>query len=265
MMRPNRRLALLGLLSLAACGGAPRGPAQPPAAPGAVFAPNFADADPVDFAGRAPARYPVHGIDAARFQTSIDWATARRNGVNFAFIKATEGGDLLDIEFKNHWRGAARAGVERGAYHFYYFCTKPEDQARWFIRNVPRGNMLPPVLDMEWNPFSPTCATVRPPGPEVRRQMRVWLRMVEEHYGQKPVIYTTPDFYRTNDLGRMNGWEMWLRSTARQVTEVFPGERWTFWQYSATGLIEGIAGEVDLNAFNGSRADWQAWVAARKR
>ena len=95
--------------------------------------------------------------------------------------------------------------------------------------------------------------------------MRIWLRMVEEHYGQKPIIYTTPKFYRENDLARMNGWEMWLRSTAKQVTEVYPGERWTFWQYSATGLIEGIEGEVDLNAYNGTRADWQQWVSVRKR
>ncbi|MBD3664071.1 glycoside hydrolase [Sulfitobacter sp. TSTF-M16] len=259
-----RRFALLALLALAACGAAPRASA-PPAEPGVIFAPRFSDADPVDFSGRAPGNFPVHGIDAARFQKSIDWNTARRNGVNFAFIKATEGGDLLDLEFKNHWRGAARAGVERGAYHFYYFCTSPEVQARWFIRNVPRGNMLPPVLDMEWNPFSPTCATVRPPAAEVRRQMRTWLRIVTDHYGQKPIIYTTPKFYRENDLRRMTGWEFWLRSTAKQVSDVYPGERWTFWQYTATGIVPGILGEVDLNVFAGNRAEWQRWVAARKR
>ncbi len=263
-MMPLRRFFLLFLLALAACGGAPRGSIAPVEA-GALFAANFADNDPVDFKGRAPARYPVHGIDAARFQTSIDWDTARRNGVNFAFIKATEGGDLLDVEFKNHWRGAGRAGVARGAYHFYYFCTTPEVQAKWFIRNVPKGNMLPPVLDMEWNPFSPTCATVRPPAREVQDQMRRWLRLVEAHYGQRPIIYTTPRFYKENNLSRFRGYEFWLRSTAKTPAEAYPGERWTFWQYSSTGIIEGIEGEVDLNVFSGSRADWNAWVAARAR
>ncbi|MGL4281600.1 MAG: glycoside hydrolase family 25 protein, partial [Albidovulum sp.] len=77
----------------------------------------FDDHDPVAWAGSGPRRYPVHGIDVARFQTSIDWDTARRNGVSFAFIKATEGGDLVDPMFKNHWRAARRAGVPRGAYH----------------------------------------------------------------------------------------------------------------------------------------------------
>lgn len=260
----KRRLVLMALLVLAACGAAPRASA-PPAAPGALFATNFGDTDPVDFKRPAPSSYPVHGIDAARFQTNINWNTARRNGVNFAFIKATEGGDLLDVEFKNHWRGARCAGVARGAYHFYYFCTSPEVQAQWFIRNVPRGRMLPPVLDMEWNPFSPTCATVRPPAREVQDQMRRWLRVVEDHYGQRPIIYTTPKFYEENNLSGFNGYEFWLRTTAKTPAEAYPGQSWTFWQYSATGIIEGIAGEVDLNAFSGSRADWNAWLAARAR
>ena len=262
-MTLTRRLAFLALLALAAC-GAPRA-SVPPAEIGALFAPNFEDSHPVFFPGRRPARYPVHGIDVARFQSSVDWYTARRNGVNFAFIKATEGGDLLDAEFKNHWRGAGQAGVARGAYHFYYFCTTPEVQAAWFIRNVPRGNMLPPVLDMEWNPFSPTCATVRPPGQDVRDQMRRWLNIVTAHYGQKPIIYTTPRFYRENELGKFDDYEFWLRSTAKRPSETFPGERWTFWQYSSTGIIPGIVGKVDLNAFTGSRAEWSQWVAARAR
>ena len=125
--------------------------------------------------------------------------------------------------------------------------------------------MLPPVLDMEWNPFSPTCATVRPPAREVQDQMRRWLRLVEAHYGQRPIIYTTPRFYKENNLSRFDGYEFWLRTTAKTPAEAYPGERWTFWQYSSTGIIDGIKGEVDLNVFSGSRADWNAWVAARAR
>ena len=76
------RFAVLALLALAACGG---GSSGPPAEPGVLFAPNFADNDPVKFAGRAPSRYSVQGIDAARFQKSINWNTARRNGVILRF------------------------------------------------------------------------------------------------------------------------------------------------------------------------------------
>ncbi|MCX7567352.1 GH25 family lysozyme [Sulfitobacter sp. F26169L] len=254
-------LALMLTALIAACGSGGGGKAIPLGEP---VAPNFQDADPVEFKGQRPARFPVHGIDAARFQKSINWAQARRNGVNFAFIKATEGGDLLDPAFNNHWRGAGNAGVARGAYHFYYFCTTPEVQARWFIRNVPRSKgMLPPVLDMEWNPFSPTCAHRRPEASVVQDEMRRWLRIVEAHYGQRPIIYTTPRFYKENKLASFKGYEYWLRTTAKTPREAFPQQSWRFWQYSATGLIDGIAGEVDLNAFSGSRTEWSAWLAAR--
>ncbi|KIN60033.1 Glycoside hydrolase, family 25 [Sulfitobacter noctilucae] len=257
-------IASLALVLLAACGGGDTG--KPPAAPGVLFAPNFRDADPVDFSRPTPRSFPVHGIDAARFQKNVHFGIARANGANFAFLKATEGGDLLDPSFKEHWRNAGSAGMWRGAYHFYYFCTPPEVQAQWFIRNVPRtAGALPPVLDMEWNPFSPTCATVRPPAAEVQRQMRVWLKIVEAHYGQRPIIYTTPRFYAENNLRSFTGYDYWLRTTAKTPREAYPGQRWTFWQYSATGRVPGMEGDVDLNAFNGTRADWEAWVARRAR
>ncbi len=257
-LRTTFSILLISILAACSSGGGKVIPV------GEAVAPNFRDADPVDFKGQQPSRYPVHGIDAARFQKSVNWKKARRNGVNFAFIKATEGGDLLDSAFKQHWRGAGQAGVARGAYHFYYFCTAPEVQARWFIRNVPKTKgMLPPVLDMEWNPFSPTCAHRRPPANVVKDEMRRWLKIVEAHYGQRAIIYTTPRFYKENDLANFRGPEFWLRTTAKTPREAYPGQSWRFWQYSSTGLIDGIQGEVDLNAFAGSRAEWNAWLAAR--
>ena len=221
------------------------------------------DRKPVNFAGRAPTSYPVQGIDVSRFQTAVDWKRARSAGIEFAFIKATEGGDLRDPMFRTHWRKAARAGIRRGAYHFYYFCTPPETQARWFIRNVPRTRgSLPPVLDMEWNPFSPTCKR-RPTGAVVRREMKVFLDMVEKHYGQRPIIYTTPRFYEDAGLSAMRWEEFWLRSTAKTPQQAYPGQPWVFWQYSATGHLPHTKGDIDLNVFRGSREDWLAWLARR--
>jgi len=221
------------------------------------------DTDPVRFNGRQPTSYPVQGMDAARFQTSVDWARAKAVGIEFVFLKATEGGDLADPAFRTHWRGAGAAGIRRGAYHFYYFCTPPEVQARWFIRNVRKTpGMLPPVLDMEWNPFSPTC-TVRPPAAEVQRQMKIWLDIVEAHYGQRPIIYTAPDFYDDADLRNFRGYEFWLRATAKTPAEAYPGQPWRFWQYTATGTLPNTAGPVDINAWNGTREEWEAWLARR--
>jgi len=227
--------------------------------------PKFGDSDPVAFRPYTPQRFPIHGVDVSRFQGDISWKLVRGAGVKFAFIKATEGGDLLDQKFKQNWRAAGKAGLRRGAYHFYYFCTDAVRQARWFIKNVPRTKgALPPVLDMEWNPFSPTC-TKRPPPQTVRAEMKRFLNRVERRYGQRPIIYTTPDFYERNELGRMRGEEFWLRSVADTPERVYPGQPWRFWQYSGTGILPGVAGNVDLNVFAGTSVDWTTWLSQRTR
>jgi lysozyme len=265
-------------MALSACGGRapePRGAASPqigtPIGAGAI-APvpgiprPFGDADPTDWPrGQRPSDYPVHGVDVSRFQGAIDWNRAARAGVAFAFLKATEGAEDVDPSFADNWRQTRAAGIPRGAYHFYYFCRSAADQARSFIRNVPReAGALPPVLDLEWNPFSPTC-TYRPPPETVRAEAEIFLRMLTRHYGQRPIMYVPVDFFERNQMWRVSGYEFWLRSTAAHPAATYDGHPWTFWQYTGTGLAPGFQGEVDLNAFNGSVADWQAWLARRRK
>lgn len=225
-----------------------------------VHSPRFTDAKPVDFGNRAPDRYPVHGVDVSHWQGKIDWATLRQRGANFAFIKATEGGLHLDPRFQENWDGAAAAGIKRGAYHFYFWCRPAHEQAEWFIRNVPRvANALPPVLDVEWT-NSRKCPT-RPSPAKVVSEMKIFLEMLERHYGQRPVIYVTVDFYRDNLRGQLKDYPFWLRSVAAHPETVYPGREWVFWQYSGTGLSKGVREQIDLNVFNGSQADWHNWLA----
>lgn len=227
-----------------------------------VTYPSFKDSDPVEWSGRTPQSYPIHGIDVSRWQGEINWAAANAAGVSFAYIKATEGGDVLDVGFRENWRLAGRAGMPRGAYHYYYFCRSPESQARWFITHVPKErNALPPVLDLEWNHHSKTCKR-RPTGAQVRREAERFLRVLERHYGVRPLIYTTVDFWRDTGIGRLRGTQFWLRSVADHPSETYPGAHWLFWQYSGTGRVQGIEGDVDLNVFRGSPNDWVFWSSA---
>jgi lysozyme len=270
-MRFSRFAVFFALCAaLQACGAkapAPQRPAQdtPEAAQSFVAPPRFGDADPHEWDGRAPDAYPVHGIDASRWQGAIDWPVAQANGVSFAYFKATEGGDVKDPAFDAYWREAARHAIPRGAYHYFYFCRPAVEQARWFIRHVPRSKgALPPVLDMEWNAHSRTCRH-RPNGRHVRAEAERFLSMLEAHYGQRPVSYTTVDFYSDAEMWKLSPkYEFWLRSVAGHPSKVYPGRRWTFWQYSGTGLVPGIEGKVDLNAFAGSERAWQDWLRGRR-
>lgn len=271
-------LPVLILMALAAC-TSPRhlefaAPAMPLAAPVitapapqtglyprpvAVAFPAFGDRKPHPWDGFAPQTYPVHGIDVSRWQASIDWPTARAAGISFAFIKATEGGDVADPRFAEHWADAGRAGMPRGAYHYYYFCRTPEEQARWFIQHVPRdAAALPHMLDLEWTPKSRTC-TRRPDGATIRADADRFLNILAAHYGKRPVIYTTVDFYRDTGIGQLGGTEFWLRSVAAHPDRTYPGQPWTFWQYTGTGEVPGIVGPVDINVFSGSVAEWARW------
>jgi len=224
--------------------------------------PHFEDSDAFDWTSRTPWTYPVHGIDVARYQGEIDWPAVRQANVSFAYIKATEGGDHLDAAFRENWRGAARAGLLRGAYHYFYFCRSAAQQARWFIRHLPnQAGMLPPVLDIEWTPRSPTCR-LRPEPRKVRAEMKVFLQRIQKHYGKPQLVYTTPDFYHKNQLWRLHGVEFWLRSVADHPEDRYPGRRWTFWQYTGTGIVPGVEGHTDINAFSGTPEQWQAWLVS---
>jgi len=256
----HRIFALFAGLLLAACSAEPVTVLDLSLA---VKNPRFGDSDPVTWETRKPWYYPVHGIDVSKWQGDINWPTTKRGGIAFAFIKATEGGDHLDARFAENWANAGRAGMPRGAYHFYYFCRTPQEQARWFMRNVPRDPAaLPPVLDVEWNHQSKTCK--RKPSPaRIRQEMRTWMGLVQRHYGKKPVIYTTVDFYKDNQLQRLSEGEFWLRSVAGHPREVYPGQSWSFWQYTGTGRVPGISGDTDINVFSGSPRQWRNWVKAR--
>ncbi|PPJ46108.1 glycoside hydrolase [Rhizobium sp. KAs_5_22] len=227
-----------------------------------ISAPRFGDKDPQDFGEKTPNRHKVHGIDVSKWNGDVDWAKVRKSGVSFAFIKATEGKDIVDTRFDEYWRQAAAAGIPHAPYHFYYFCSTADEQADWFIRNVPKASMhLPPVLDVEWNHTSKTC-NYRPSAMTVRAEMKRFMDRIEAHYGKRPIIYTSVDFHRDNLEGSFQDYHFWVRAVAQHPEEIYPDRRWAFWQYTSTGVIPGIKGDTDINVFAGTEKNWKNWVAA---
>jgi lysozyme len=187
------------------------------------------------------------GVDVSHHQGPIVWSDVRAAGISFAFIKATEGVTFTDPAFAEHWRGAARAGVVRGAYHFFTFCTSGRAQADHFVAVVPvEAGALPPLVDLE---LGGNCAT-RPSVARLEGELGDFLGVVEQRYGLRAILYVTEDFqaqYGAVTEGR-----------ALFVRELFTrpgwlaGRPWLFWQFHDGGHIEGIDGAVDLDAFGGS-------------
>lgn len=205
-------------------------------------------------------KLPIKGIDVSYYQGDIDWIKVREAGIDFAYLKATEGGDHLDIKFHEHWAAAKQAGIPRGAYHFVYWCRPAHEQAFWFMLNVPPDpDALPPVLDLEWNGHSPTCAK-RLPADKARQMIDVMLAAMEAHTGKRPIIYTDTSFHADVMEGRYNDYSFWLRSVAAEPKKIFKDRPFMMWQYTTTGRVPGISGDVDVNAFNGNNMSWRRFL-----
>ena len=211
----------------------------------------------------APTDYAIQGIDVSKYQGDVDWNAVAGSGVRFAYIKATEGGDYLDEKFQQNWELARAAGIARGAYHFAYWCRSAQEQAAWFLANVPNDpSALPPVLDVEWNPQSRTCPR-KLPREQALAMMKTILSAMEQAYGKRPVIYTSVDFHRDVLQGEFQDYPMWVRSVRAYPSVKYGDRRWNFWQHTATGSVPGVRGYVDRNCYYGSLDDWQNWLHAQ--
>lgn len=179
----------------------------------------------------------TYGLDVSHHQGPIDWARVKGDGIAFAYVKATEGGDHVDTRFHENWFGAGREGVERGAYHFFTLCTPGVRQARHFLATVPDGPALPPALDLE---LAGNCAA-RPPVEDVRTEVTLYVEAVEKALGQRVLLYVGDDFADRyfRDLG---GREQWVPRLLRR-----PGGEWRVWQASAWARVDGVDGPVDLD------------------
>ena len=196
-----------------------------------------------------PSGYTVHGLDLSHYQGDVDWtalATHRANRfpLRFVFIKATEGATHTDPRFNENFEAARQNGFIRGAYHYFIPQTDAAEQARHFINTVKlEDGDLPPVLDVE--------ITGKRPTEELQEAVKVWMNIIEAHYGVKPILYTSYKFKRRHlDTPDINQYPYWIAHY--YVNAVRYRGSWAFWQHTDVGRVEGIDGKVDLNVFNGT-------------
>ena len=196
-------------------------------------------------------------MDVSSYQGTVDWHALASQGVDFAFIKATEGSLLQDKQFASNWNGSLEAGVRPGAYHFLSYDSPGETQADNFISMVPvTDGALPPVVDIE---FYGEYLENPPEKAQVQSILDPLLARLEAHYGVKPILYVTyRSYYSYLTDTKYADYPVWCSSPT-----VFPlVPRWHFWQYSHSAKLEGYTGAqplIDLNVFRGSQAEFDAF------
>lgn len=187
-------------------------------------------------------RFPAQGIDVSHHQGAIDWRRLPEQGVDFAYIKASEGRDHRDRTFTANWTGARRAGIARGAYHFFTLCRPGADQAANFIAAVPaEPDALPPAVDLE---YMGNCS--RPvTSDRFHAELAAYISAVEAHYRKPVLLYLTAEFDRAYQVSARVDRPLWLRALIRQPG--FGARPWLYWQVSNFRRLDGIEGRVDWN------------------
>lgn len=182
----------------------------------------------------------VYGVDVSNHQGAIDWEAVADDEISFAYVKATEGGDFVDVWFGRNWDGARAEGLNIGAYHFFTLCTPGAAQAANFLGQLPIAEMtLPPALDLE---FAGNCSD-RPSQEWVHNEVRAFVELVEEKASEPILLYVSTKFDNAYQILEAFDRRTWHRSILRR-----PGDDdWVVWQLSYSADVDGIQGGVDLN------------------
>ncbi|HOY37805.1 MAG: glycoside hydrolase family 25 protein [Bacteroidales bacterium] len=196
--------------------------------------------------------YTVFGIDVSEYQASIDWKkVASEKSMYFVFIRATAGNSKTDRNFITNWYAAGEQKLIRGAYHYYRPNENSTGQAQRFIETVTlqKGD-LPPVLDIEQYSHVQNKNSLK-------TGLLNWLEIVEKHYQQTPIIYTSPNIYRSmfNGDKRFEKYPVWISSLNVSKEPSHIAAQWKFWQFSHEGKVAGIKGKVDIDLFVGTYND----------
>ena len=203
----------------------------------------------------------VPGIDVSKWQGDVDWSDVASTPVRFVIMRATIGNTpttarSVDPKYLEYLAGATVNGLVVGAYHRANVGRADNDaknEANFFVNNaqIAASDVLP-VLDIEER----HALTVT----ELQDWVRTWVRRVYARTGVRPMIYTSPNFWAVNMGGTTwfadHGYPLWIAhwgvSSPTVPADNWAGHGWTFWQWTSTGRVSGIAPNVDRDRFNGT-------------
>ena len=185
-----------------------------------------------------------HGIDVSHHNGKIDWKTVSKNkDIQFVYIKAAEGKTYTDQRYKENIKEARKQGLKVGSYHFFRMTSGAYEQFKHLSKIIEKDKQdLIPMIDVE--------TTDKHPVSEVRDSLRVLLRLVEKHYGVRPMIYGTNRSYNEICGIWFNRYKLYLGRYGKNPPIIRGREHYYIWQYSENGKIKGIPKPVDLCRFH---------------
>lgn len=202
-------------------------------------------------------RYPIEGIDISAHNGVVCFDSLAAAGIDFVYLKASEGVSFRDQSFIRNFEAARKAGLAIGAYHFFRFDCDGMGQAANFLTSTEKCDLqLPMAIDIEeWGNPAGVATEI------INERIATMVAVVGSQRGPT-IIYTNKNgdarFVR-HQYDSLDGSdpELWICSFTDPPLTRRP---WRIWQHSHVGKVPGIVGEVDLNIFNGSRGEWLQWL-----
>lgn len=190
-----------------------------------------------------PALYGLdiyHGDFVGDNPNSIQFHALRDAGLDFVWIKATEGATYTDPLFSSNWPRAKSVGLTRGAYHFFDPIADPIAQAAhlYNIVQLQKGDLVL-GLDIETD------------GLDVGKKAYLCAAELKRLTGRWPAIYSSDSFYQEK-LKAFFPAGLHLLWIARYGQE--PVTPCAFWQYAETGRVPGVPHPLDTDIFHGDAA-----------
>jgi lysozyme len=191
----------------------------------------------------------IKGVDVYAGDNEINWAKVKNTGYDFAFIKATQGTSIKDIQYKTNIQNAQYNNLLTGSYHFFEATGNASDQAKYFLDYVGDMNgQLLPVLDAE-RKGGMTVA-------QYSRSVQAWLDVVENAIGKKPIIYVNNDYAINSLTHTFREYPLWLAhwGESKPSGKIGGWDKWVWWQNSANATVDGLPniGGADTDYFDGT-------------
>lgn len=191
------------------------------------------------------------GVDVSKYQGDIDWEKVAADDVEYAFIRLgirgyTEGAIQEDENFEDNINGALDHDLQVGVYFFTQAVSveEAEEEAQFVLDAIePYDVRYPVVLDVE--DVSNSNARTRDLTKEERTQYCIAFCEMIKNAGYKPMIYgNLKTFMMMLDLEQLEDYDKWFALYDEQVYYPYA---FKVWQYTASGQVDGIKGDVDLN------------------
>ena len=192
------------------------------------------------------------GVDVSTYQKEIDWQAVAADGIDFAILRLgyrgyTEGGLFLDQTFEPNLRGALDAGLDVGVYFFSQAITPEEAEAEAaFVLDAVEGYEITYPIAFDWEPIAPgnNARTDSLDNDVLTQCAKAFCAKIREA-GHIPAVYFNQSLgYLRYDLRELTDYSLWL---AEYDTKPDFYYHFDLWQYTHTGQVTGIQGEVDLD------------------